>query len=699
MRQTLMQTDALLSLQGLTVSFRDGRRRSIALRDVGFDLPHAKTVAIVGESGCGKSLTARSILRILDTNAAIDGGQILFEGVDLAEASEKGPVLHDIRGGRIGLIYQEPLTALSSFYTVGNQIMEAVRRHQDVTRKQARERALDLLHAVGMPNPEQRLDAYTFELSGGQQQRVMIAMALGPHPSLLIADEPTTALDVTTQAVILDLLQELQQDQGMSILFITHDLGVVSRMADEVVVMYLGEVVEHGTKADVLTAPNHPYTQALLASLPGRGQYRQATIQGTVAALEERPAGCAFAPRCEFARPGLCDVHRPELVRSGGVNVRCHAFGNAAPMFNLPLQSKQPETAKGREIRQFGDRILDLRSVSKTFEKREGLFGQRVREIKAVQDISLELRQGETLALVGESGSGKTTLGQTIVGLHKATRGRVTFAIDGRDRDITNLSAAEWRNVWQSMRMVFQDPFSSLNPRMTAFDIVAEPLRQRPGAPIPEPDLVRKVHELFRLVGLDPEMSSRYPHAFSGGQRQRIGVARALAPDPKVIIADEPVSALDVSVQAQVLNLLRDLQSSLGLSYLFISHDLNVVASLAHRVAVMYAGRIVELAETDEVLDRPRHPYSEALLSAVLTPDRADRDSHLRLPGDPPDPSSLPRGCVFAERCGYATDACTHETPEMRNLEGHWVACHHAEALALHGLRNENFPGSPAPNS
>ncbi len=694
-----MRTDALLSLQGLTVSFRDGRRRSVALQDVRFDVPHAKTVAIVGESGCGKSLTARSILRILDSNATIDSGQILFEGVDLAASSEKDPVLSNIRGGRIGLIYQEPLTALSSFYTVGNQVMEVVRRHQDVTKKQARERALDLLRAVGMPNPAQRLDAYTFELSGGQQQRVMIAMALGPHPSLLIADEPTTALDVTTQAVILDLLQELQLSQGMSILFITHDLGVVSRMADEVVVMYLGEVVEHGNKADVLTRPRHPYTQALLASLPGRGQHRQATIPGTVPTLEERPAGCAFAPRCAYARPGLCEVQRPDLERSGDVHVRCHAFGDAASMFDLSSQSARPDTVTKGKYRQFGDRILDLRRVSKTFEKREGLLGQRVREIKAVQDVSLELRQGETLALVGESGSGKTTLGQTIVGLHSVSHGRVMFGIDGRDRDITNLSAAEWRNVWQSMRMVFQDPFSSLNPRMTAFDIVAEPLLQRPGGPPPERDLVRKVHGLFSLVGLDPEMSVRYPHAFSGGQRQRIGVARALAPDPKVIIADEPVSALDVSVQAQVLNLLRDLQSDLGLSYLFISHDLNVVASLAHRVAVMYAGRIVELAETDEILDHPFHPYSEALLSAVLTPGRARRDSHLRLRGDPPDPSRLPRGCVFAERCAYATDACTHEIPEMRNLGGRWVACHHTEALALQGLRNENIPGNPAPNS
>ncbi|MDE0305577.1 MAG: ABC transporter ATP-binding protein [Albidovulum sp.] len=691
-----MRTDALLSLKGLAVSFRDGRRRSIALRDVGFDLPYAKTVAIVGESGCGKSLTARSILRILDSNATIDSGQILFEGVNLAGPSEKDPILNSIRGGRIGLIYQEPLTALSSFYTVGNQIMEVVRRHQDVTKAQARERAIDLLHAVGMPNPAQRLDAYTFELSGGQRQRVMIAMALGPNPSLLIADEPTTALDVTTQAVILDLLQELQQSQGMSILFITHDLGVVSRMAEEVVVMYLGEVVEHGTKADVLTRPRHPYTRALMASLPGRNQRRQTTIPGTVPTLEERPAGCAFAPRCEFARPGLCDVERPALVRSDGVDVRCHAFGDSAPMFDLKMQPAPLDSVANGRSRPFGDRILGLQGVSKTFEKREGLFGQRAREIKAVQNVSLELRQGETLALVGESGCGKTTLGQTIVGLHRATHGRVMFEVDGRVRDITNLSVAEWRNVWQSMRMVFQDPFSSLNPRMTAFDIVAEPLLQCPGGPPPEPDLIEKVHGLFRLVGLDPEMSGRYPHAFSGGQRQRIGVARALAPDPKVIIADEPVSALDVSVQAQVLNLLRDLQSKLGLSYLFISHDLNVVASLAHRVAVMYAGRIVEVAETDGILDRPRHPYSEALLSAVLTPGRIHQDRRVRLRGGPPDPSSLPRGCVFAERCAYATDACTRILPEMHNVGGHWVACHHTEDLTLHGLRNENLPANPA---
>ena len=367
-----MRTDVLLSLDGLTVSFREGRRRSVALRDVGFDLPHAKTVAIVGESGCGKSLTARSILRILDSNAAIDSGQILFEGTDLAAPSEKDPVLRSIRGGRIGLIYQEPLTALSSFYTIGNQIEEAVRQHQDVTKAQARERAVNLLQAVGMPNPAQRLDAYTFELSGGQRQRVMIAIALGPQPSLLIADEPTTALDVTTQAVILDLLQDLQQSQGMSILFITHDLGVVSRMADDVVVMYLGEVVEHGSKADVLTAPRHPYTQALMASLPGRGQLRQTTIPGTVPSLEERPAGCAFAPRCAYAVPGLCNVKRPALVRSDGVDVRCHAFGDAAVMFDLALQSAQPGSVTKGSAKPFGDRILDLRGVSKTFRKAGG---------------------------------------------------------------------------------------------------------------------------------------------------------------------------------------------------------------------------------------------------------------------------------------------------------------------------------------
>ena len=681
-----MQTDAVLSLRDLTVSFRDRRQSLPALKGLDLDIPRGKTVCLVGESGCGKSLTARSILRILDTNAEINSGEILFDGFDLAKPGTKDPALRRIRGRHIGLIYQEPLTAISTFYTIGNQIVEAIRQHEPISKKDARARAIEMLRAVGMPNPEQRFDAYTFELSGGQRQRAMIAMALAPQPSLLIADEPTTALDVTTQAAILDLMRELQRERGMSILFITHDLGVVSRMADEVVVMYLGEVVEQGANADVLGNPQHPYTRALLASLPGRGQHRQMTIPGMVPTLAERPAGCAFAARCAFARQGLCDFDLPNLYYQGGVAVRCHAYGPRAREFDLKTTDDPVHARDMRSPRPGDSTVLRTEGLSKHFGRRGRPLRRTEGDVRAVDDVTLTLRGGETLALVGESGCGKSTLGHTILGLYEASAGKVVLSREGQEQDITNASEAERRKIWQWLRMIFQDPFSSLNPRMTAFEIVAEPVQLGSKGKISSEALRERVHGVMRRVGIDPALSGRYPHAFSGGQRQRLGVARALAVSPGVIIADEAVSALDVSVQAQVLNLLRDLQAELGLSYLFISHDLNVVGSISHRIAVMYAGRIVELAATDDVLDRPRHPYTEALLGAVLIPGQTATEQRKPLRGGPPDPANLPPGCSFAQRCPYATDVCSQDIPAMTNKDGHATACHRQDELDLKGI-------------
>ena len=520
----------LLSIAGLSVDFPG----LAALRDVSVDVAPGQTVALVGESGSGKTLTARSILRVLPKEARFVAGTIRFDGLDLAALGPRDPRLAQVRGGSIGMIYQEPMTAMSGFYTIGNQIEETLIQH-GASRKDARDRCLQMLQAVEIPEPQARRNAYAFELSGGQRQRAMIAMALSTAPKLLIADEPTTALDMTTQAVILRLLKRLQAEQGMAMLFITHDMSVVANIADAVVVMHEGRVVERGPVATVLRNPEHPYTRALIAAVPdgSPGQFR--------------------------ARPAQVPV---------------------------------------------GPAILKVSGLTQNFRQSRGLFSAP-NVIRAVQDVSLDLRAGETLAVVGESGSGKTTLGRAIIGLTKPDAGRVTLDL-GPDR------AA--RPLWQDLRMVFQDPMSSLNARMTVFDIIADPLR-RAGAAKP----AARVYELLDRVGLDPEHAARYPHAFSGGQRQRIGIARALAPDPRIVILDEPVSALDVSVQARILRLLTDLQDDLGLAYIFISHDLDVVAGIAHRVAVMYRGKIVETGTTQAIFADPRHPYTRSLLAARLS--------------------------------------------------------------------------------
>ena len=450
--------------------------------------------------------------------------------MEIVDLGERDARLARLRGGAIGMVYQEPMTALSGFYTIGNQIEETLIQH-GTGRREARDRALDMLRAVNMPEPETRHGAYSFELSGGQRQRAMIAMALSTAPRLLIADEPTTALDVTTQAVILALLTRLQAELGMSMLFITHDMSVVSHIADEVVVLRKGSVVEHGPVRQVLSAPQHPYAQALIAAVP-----------------------------------------------------------KGVP----PKRQASPDT---------GAPLLSVRGLSHHFSQTRGVL-RAPRITKAVDDVSLDLHEGQTVALVGESGSGKTTLGRAIVGLSQPTAGRVT------------LSDASDRPRWMDVRMVFQDPMSSLNPRMTVFDIVADPLRRAGVA-----DPATRVFDVLERVGLDPALADRYPHAFSGGQRQRIGIARALAPEPKILVLDEPVSALDVSIQARVLKLLADLQEAFGLSYLFISHDLNVVAEIAQRVAVMQSGKIVEVADTEAIFTAPQHPYTRALLAARLSLD------------------------------------------------------------------------------
>ncbi len=569
----------LLRVENLKVEFRLHEAVIKAVDGVSFRVPRNKTVALVGESGSGKSVVSQAIMRILPNSATITGGRILLRDAgtgdgetDIVALNADGPRIRAIRGGRISIIFQEPMTSLSPLHSIGNQITEALELHRDCGAAEASELTADMLRLVGFPDPVRALRTYPFELSGGLRQRAMIAMALVCRPGLLIADEPTTALDVTIQAQILKLLGDLQQELGMSVLMITHDLGVVANVADEVVVMYHGRVLERGTLEDIFQDPGHEYLKALLRAVP----------------------------RFDMA-PGERLVPLREIS---------HATGHL-------LAAKEPWPADADPNRP----ILKVEGLSKSFTLRKGgLFGGGARrEVLAVDDVSFVAERGKCLGIVGESGSGKTTVSKLIMRALRPDAGTIQFDDRGVLVELTDLDNAGLLPYRQRIQMIFQDPFSSLNPRMTVFDIVSEPLVvHRIGDDAFRIEMVR---ELLALVGLDPRFLNRYPHSFSGGQRQRIGIARALALKPDLLICDEPVSALDVSVQAQILNLLRDLQDDLGLTYIFISHNLAVVNYIADTIAVMCAGRVVETAPCETLFSNPVHPYTRALLTAVPEPD------------------------------------------------------------------------------
>ncbi len=560
----------LLAVRNLAVGFRGERKKPpvAAIKGIDFDIPENTTVALVGESGSGKSVTALSILGLLPAeNSVIEpGSQVLYGGRNLIELPQAA--LRKLRGKEISMIFQEPMTSLNPVFTVGAQIVEVLRLHLGMTPRQAWQRAVELLDEVGIPDPAAKCAAYPFQLSGGQQQRVMIAMAIACNPRLLIADEPTTALDVTIQKQILELLHDLQQRHRMSVLFITHDLAVVGEIADRVVVMRHGEIREQGDTATVFSAPCDAYTQALLQCRPSFG-HRPRTL------------------------PVIEDFMQPS--RPGGANALA-------------------EQERARGVSETDPVILDVRKLGKSFYTREGLFRQR--EFKAVQDVSFRLRRGKTLGIVGESGSGKTTLGLTLMRLHEATTGAALF----EGHDILAMSKTEFKAYKRRIQIVFQNPYASLNPRFTVSQIVDEPLLIH-GIGSNAAERSRIVRDLLDRVGLPANAADRYPHEFSGGQRQRIAIARCLTLKPDILICDESVSALDVSVQAQVLNLLQDLQDDFGLSYLFISHDLAVVHYMSDEVMVMHEGRIVEYANADDIYARPQHAYTQQLLSAIPHPD------------------------------------------------------------------------------
>jgi peptide/nickel transport system ATP-binding protein len=582
------------------------------------------------------------------------------------------------------MIFQDPMTSLNPVFTIEEQMVDRQLAHgAGGGRAALRSRAAEILTRVGIPDADRRLRQYPHEFSGGMRQRIMVAMALLTRPALLIADEPTSALDVTLEAQIIDLVRGLRDELGTAILYITHDLGVVAQLCDRVLVMYAGNVVESGDVYGVFEQPQHPYTRALLQSHPARVQRRArlVTIPGRVPSLRDLPAGCKFAPRCTVATM-LCHNEEPRPIRYAGQTVLCHAIQDpagfaaaaAAPAGALSESPLAPRLLDAA-------RLLEVSQLRVNFADRRGLFerltGQAGAPVRAVDGVDIYMRRGETLALVGESGSGKTTIGRTALRLLEPTGGTIAF----EGQDITRLSQSGLRPARARMQMIFQDPVSSLSPRMKVSAILTEPFRIH-GAKV---DARRKVPELLEMVGLAAEQADKYPHQLSGGQARRVGIARALALNPDLLVADEPTAGLDVSVAAGILNLLVDLRERLNLTYLIITHNLNIITFIADRVAVMYLGQIVELAPTEELLTRPRHPYTEALLSAVAVPDPRlrDRQQRIILQGEIPSPRNPPPGCRFHPRCRYAEARCAKEPPSLRPLDGgeHLAACHYAERI------------------
>jgi len=692
-KQRRTTSGTVLSVKDLTVEFpsEDGNVKSV--RGIDFDLAAGEVLGIVGESGSGKSVTSLAIMGLLASNAKVRGS-IVLHGQELIGRSDSQ--LTKIRGHELVMVFQDPLSALTPIYTIGAQLVEALQVHQKLSKQNATKRGIELLELVGIPNPALRVKAFPHEFSGGMRQRVMIAMAIANDPDVIIADEPTTALDVTIQAQVLDVLKVAQKETGAAVIMITHDLGVVAGIADRVQVMYAGRAVESGTVEDIYYRPRMPYTIGLLGSVPRLDESEKRAlvpVEGNPPSPISLPPGCKFAPRCPMvidacrdAEPELFEVDTPghlaACIRSGEI-----AAGSLGYLDIYPVPELVESTVQ-RIPREQRTEVLRVDGLVKEFPLMKGaVFKKRIGTVHAVDGVDLDIREGETLGLVGESGCGKTTTLLQILDLVPPQTGQIVVL----GKNIAELQTrAERKAIRRDLQVVFQDPMASLDPRMPVFDILAEPLKTHG---MPKDEMGKRVEELLTLVGLEPAHANRYPQHFSGGQRQRIGIARALALEPKLIVLDEPVAALDVSIQAGVINLLDRLRAELGLSYLFVAHDLAVVRHIADRVAVMYLGRIVEIGDVDSVFDTPTHPYTQALLSAVPIPDpgKERTRSRILLTGDLPSPLDRPSGCRFRTRCPKFLELseaeqqkCIDDDPQLRGAgEDHEAACHYKEVVAV----------------
>ena len=668
----------ILEIENLSISFFTRLREIPAVMDFSVTVQPGEAVGLVGESGCGKSTVALGVMQDLGVNGRIVGGSIKFKGRDLNEMSDEE--LRDIRGNEIAMIYQEPMASLNPAMKIGKQLMEVPMIHEGVTKEEAYARALEVVTDVKLPDPERILKSYPHQLSGGQQQRIVIAMALMSKPALLILDEPTTALDVTVEAAVVDLVKDLGKKYGTSMLFISHNLGLVLETCDRICVMYSGEAVETGSIEDVFDKMRHPYTQALFRSIPLPGADKNArplvAIPGNFPLPHERPNGCNFGPRCDYFEEGRCnaaEIAMSEIAGDDRHASRCLKFAEID--WDAPIQA-----AKQFEKTEPGDVILKMDELKKYYEvAANALFGGSgaKKVVKANETLSFEAREGETLAIVGESGCGKSTFAKVLMGLETATDGQIL--LDGKNIEATAIEERDTQTV-ADVQMVFQNPFDTLNPSMTVGRQIIRALEIFKYGKTDD-ERAQRMLELLDLVKLPRAFAERMPRQLSGGQKQRVGIARAFAGGARIVVADEPVSALDVSVQAAVTDLLMEIQRTEKTTLLFISHDLSIVRYLSDRVMVMYLGHVVEMGTTDQVFAPPYHPYTEALLSAVPIADTSIQKEHIVLEGDIPSAMNPPSGCPFQTRCRWKNKVggglCEREVPPIRTMaNGHQLKCH-----------------------
>ncbi len=666
----------ILECKDLCISYFTRAGEIPAVIDFNLKLHRGESVGLVGESGCGKSTVAMAIMQYLGGNGGIVGGQVLYKGRDLATFSAEE--LRQLRGNEIAMVYQEPMASLNPSMSLGRQLMEVPIYHEDVTEAEARERALEMLASVKLPDPERVLESYPHQVSGGQQQRVVIAMALLSNPTLLLLDEPTTALDVTVEAGIIELIAEIAERFNTSMIYISHNLGLILATCDRINVMYSGVVVEEGTVKEVFDEMRHPYTKGLFGAIPLPGADKQSRplvpIRGQLPLPHERPLGCFFGPRCDHFQEAECGSGRIAMSKVGatGHRVRCSRWNK------IDWASYRPEGLGGDEIK-IGEPVLNIRKMRKYYEIVDNsiaamIKGDRIKYVKANESISFDARESETVAIVGESGCGKSTFAKVLMGLETATDGEVVF----RDQDVANFPVqSRAPDMVGSVQMVFQNPFDTLNPSHSVGSQLARVIRKF-GVERERERVEQRVLELLDLVKLPRDFARRRPRQLSGGQKQRVGIARAFAGNPAMVVADEPVSALDVSVQAAVTGLLQDIQRTYRTTLLFISHDLSLVRYLADRVVVMYLGHIVEQGTTDEVFSPPYHPYTEALLSAVPIADTSVEKKRIVLEGELPSVMNPPKGCPFNTRCHRKLgEICeTTEPPMVEAGPGHQIACH-----------------------